>query len=338
MPKKTHHSQKPLVSVCVITYNQESFIEQCLDNILNQETDFAFEICLGEDASTDQTREICQRYADAYPNKIRLFLRNREDVIYMHGEPTGTFNFFKTLQSCTGDYIAICEGDDFWIDTQKLQKQVDALQAHPECSICFCNVRVDYDDHTPSHLGYVTAFQKKTIKNKKIGLIIKPKNIFGLEILAKRNCIHTPGVLFKNWIKKESFPDYLWHVGLADWALHMNTARYGKLLYLDETLATYRVHKTGFWSTVGQQKQFYVVIGTICSILNSHLFPPEIEEILNNGLKKQIKRVWKLASKINDFEFVGDLFIQISNEYPNLLSGILKDLTQNACRRTLHWK
>lgn len=127
--------KKPLVSVCVITYQHAPYIRDCLDGILMQETDFSFEILLGEDQSSDGTREICIEYAKKHPDKIRLFLHHRENNMMLNSFPDGKFNFLYNLGSIRGKYIALCEGDDFWTDKMKLQKQVDFLNGHPEYSM-----------------------------------------------------------------------------------------------------------------------------------------------------------------------------------------------------------
>lgn len=114
----------PVVSVCVITYKHAAFIEECLDSILMQETDFPFEIIIGEDNSTDGTREICKRYADQHPDKIRLFLRRLNHKIEVNGNKTFHFNLIENLKAARGEYIALCEGDDYWLVKDKLQKQV----------------------------------------------------------------------------------------------------------------------------------------------------------------------------------------------------------------------
>src|SRR5690606_4409195 len=113
----------PVVSVCVQTYQHAPYIRECLDSILMQKTDFPFEILLGEDESSDGTREICIEYAEKFPDKIKLFLHRRENNIQIFGYPTGRFNFLTNLYSSNGKYIAICEGDDYWTDSDKLQKQ-----------------------------------------------------------------------------------------------------------------------------------------------------------------------------------------------------------------------
>ncbi|MEZ4781129.1 MAG: glycosyltransferase [Flavobacteriaceae bacterium] len=123
-----HTLENPLVSVVVGVYNHERFIKLCLNGILMQKTDFKYEIILGEDASTDGTREICKEYAKRFPDKIKLFLRSRKDVIYINGNATGRYNFIENLKACQGKYIALCDGDDYWTDPLKLQKQVDFLK------------------------------------------------------------------------------------------------------------------------------------------------------------------------------------------------------------------
>ena len=131
---------KPLVSLCCITYNHVDYVKKALDGFLMQKTNFTYEVCIGEDDSSDGTREICQHYAKKHPELIRLFLRNRKDVTYINGHATGSYNFIETLKECKGEYIALCEGDDYWIDSCKLQKQVEFLVANKEYIMCYHKV------------------------------------------------------------------------------------------------------------------------------------------------------------------------------------------------------
>lgn len=116
----------PLVSVCIATYQHADFIKDCIEGALKQETDFDFEIIIGEDASQDGTREICINYAEKYTDKIRLFLRNREtsQLYDTKGNFVCRFNGKWNRESARGKYIALCEGDDYWTDPLKLQKKV----------------------------------------------------------------------------------------------------------------------------------------------------------------------------------------------------------------------
>lgn len=130
-------TEKPLLSVCVVTYQHEDYIVDCLEGILMQNTSFPIEVILGEDCSKDKTREICQAYALKYPDKIRLLLHHRENNIKISGKATGRFNLIYSLLSAKGKYIALCEGDDFWTDPSKLQGQVDFLEQNKGCSLTY---------------------------------------------------------------------------------------------------------------------------------------------------------------------------------------------------------
>lgn len=135
--KKNSVSENPLVSVCVQTYNHKPYLKMCLDSILAQEADFDYEILLGEDQSLDGTREICLEYARNHPKKIRLFLHHSENKIQINSVTTGNFNAFYNFYNARGKYIAFCEGDDYWDDPLKLQKQVDFLNKNKEFVLCF---------------------------------------------------------------------------------------------------------------------------------------------------------------------------------------------------------
>ena len=127
----------PVVSVFMTTYQHAPYIRQALDSVLMQQVSFPYEICLGEDGSTDGTREICLEYARRYPDKIRLFLRDRANPARMRYIIRHTHNVIKILDACVGKYIAVLEGDDYWTDPEKLQKQVDFLEANPGHVLCF---------------------------------------------------------------------------------------------------------------------------------------------------------------------------------------------------------
>ena len=120
-------SSKTKISVGVITYNQQSTIRQTLDSILAQKGDFDLELVIGEDCSPDNTLAICQDYAEQYPNVVKL-LPNTHNLGIMA-------NFARVMKACTGDYVAICAGDDYWCDDYKLQKQLDYFIAHPEVGV-----------------------------------------------------------------------------------------------------------------------------------------------------------------------------------------------------------
>ena len=126
-----------LVSVCMITYNHASFVREAIEGVLSQKTHFKFELIISDDVSSDNTREICESYQRDYPEIIRLVFREQNLGICK--------NFYQTLSLAKGQYVAVCEGDDYWTDPYKLQKQIDYLSVHPSAIMLYHNAVVDTD-------------------------------------------------------------------------------------------------------------------------------------------------------------------------------------------------
>ena len=131
-------AKEPLVSAKMITYNHEPYIAQAIEGVLIQETDFPIELVIGEDCSTDRTREIVMEYQKKYPDLIRVLI-SEENV-------GATKNVLRTERACRGKYVAFCDGDDYWHHPKKLQMQVDYLEAHPECGLVHSDYAV-VDQH-----------------------------------------------------------------------------------------------------------------------------------------------------------------------------------------------
>ena len=126
------------ISVIVTSFNHEKYITQCLESILSQTGDFDMEIIIGDDCSTDNTRTIAQYFEEKYPQII---------TVLPPGPNLGiTKNLKRCLEACSGDYVAICEGDDYWTDTNKLQKQKKFLDSHPDYSMCFSAIMIYFED------------------------------------------------------------------------------------------------------------------------------------------------------------------------------------------------
>ena len=137
---------KPVVSICVQTFNHERYIKKCLYSLLNQTTSFKYEILIGEDNSTDDTRRICIDFAEMYPDKIRLILHHDENKISINNLTTGNFNAIYNFYQVKGEYVAFCEGDDFWNDQSKLEKQIDFLRKNGTFSFCYHSFTEKFDN------------------------------------------------------------------------------------------------------------------------------------------------------------------------------------------------
>lgn len=129
----------PVVSVLIVTYNHEPYIRRAIEGVMMQRTDFEFELVIGEDASTDKTREICFEYQKKHPDIIRVLWWHENLSKVKH--PAGG-NLQRVQAHCRGDFIALCEGDDYWINPEKLQKQVDVLLAHKNVGWCFTRAKI----------------------------------------------------------------------------------------------------------------------------------------------------------------------------------------------------
>lgn len=228
------------VSVRIITYNHGPFIRQAIDSVLMQKTNFDFEIVIGEDGSTDGTREITQEYAARHPEKIKLLLNDRKNIIHIHGKPTGRWNFINTLKNCRGEYVALLDGDDYWISPDKLQKQVDLLDRNPQCSTCFHNVDVINSDGSPGSEDMARG------KQPFYDLV---------DLLDGKFFPATGSVMFRNGLFGE-FPEWIKTVMLGDYSLHVLNGQRGQFGYLDEVMGVYRRHAGGIWSAGGTPKQW----------------------------------------------------------------------------------
>jgi len=228
--------EEPLVSVIIITYNHKDYISQCLDGILLQKTNYPIEIVLGEDESSDGTREICVEYAQKYPDKIRLFLRSRKDCIYINEYPTGIYNLKKCLTTARGKYIAICEGDDYWNDKLKLQKQVDFLEANPDYNICFHNAIVKYADNKRPDVLFSNLEGNKLEKDKTMFTIA--------DLISEEPLIPTASILFRSR-EPIALPEWFDNTINSDMLLFILVCGKGKIRYFDECWSVYRKHIGG---------------------------------------------------------------------------------------------
>lgn len=238
--EKAVNEIEPQVSVCITTYQHADYIRQCVESTLNQVTNFPFEIIIGEDESSDGTREICKELAKAHPDKIRLFLRSREDVRYINGNPTGRHNFLETLKAARGQYIAFCDGDDYWTNPEKLQKQYDYMESHPQMSLSLHNaVEVDEDGN-----------RRFVFPNIKKQSIVEPQTI----IEKGGGYCATNSVLFRSSII-DDMPQWFVDAHVGDYSLYLLAIWHGKIGALPDVMSCYRSGHANSWSDFSNQAQ-----------------------------------------------------------------------------------
>jgi glycosyltransferase involved in cell wall biosynthesis len=243
------------VSVLMTAYNQQAYISQAINSILMQEVAFDYELVIGEDASTDSTREIVLELQRKHPDKIRVLLRSRSEAERDRARQIGgKTSFMEGFRACRGQYIALLDGDDYWTSPHKLQKQVDYLDSQPEISLCFHDV-IGIDERAPHEpMNMAHAGQKE---------------ISTLAEIATGNFILPCSVMFRNHLW-ENMPEAFRKTRNGDWMLFMLCAEHGKIGFINEVMAVYRIHGDGAWSKLTNIQQLKQHISTY-ELIDEHL-------------------------------------------------------------------
>jgi glycosyltransferase involved in cell wall biosynthesis len=224
---QTRHSVVPLVSVWLITYNHEPYIAQAIEGVLMQQTTFLVELIIGEDFSTDRTRAIVQEFKNKYPDRIKLFLSPQNLGMVPILRPT--------YAMCAGKYVAMLDGDDYWTDPYKLQKQIDLMEADNTCLISFHKVLVyneDNQDYTqPDDTTWTSVSHTLSLH----------------DLIYLGNPIYTVSAIFRRptW----DLPSYYYLLPYPDLAIYyILLAAGGKAVYMPQTMGVYRIHNKGSYT------------------------------------------------------------------------------------------
>lgn len=225
----------------MITYNHERFIARAIESILEQMTDFDCELVIGDDCSTDGTRDIVQGYEKKYPSKIHALIRDKNIG--------PSRNAIDTFLSCHGRYVATLEGDDYWIDPRKLQKQVNALESHPECTIC-------------GHLAeVVNAKGERLYIYGPSPILHGKKDIYGIEDVLRSNFMHTSSLMVRNHTVPR-FPAWYKDCLTADFVFQILHAIHGNSCFLHEIMSAYNHNSASIWSN---KNTIYKAMGAIAA-------------------------------------------------------------------------
>ncbi len=257
-------TDKPLVSVCVITYNHQDYIGQTLDGILRQKTGFPFEIILSDDRSTDNTPDICAKYASRFPQIIRYTRRERNVGIFR--------NFFETLKEARGEYVAICEGDDYWTDDYKLRKQVSILEEKPECVLTYHNAIV------------ADGKEKKLFINLNNGC-----RKVGIQSLLWQWLIPTASIMYRNdaFFLPEDCPAFI----NGDYLLELLLKTKGDFYYDSSIMSVYRYHAGSASEQLNRNRlslyKGLVDLLTYCK----RLYPQEQQKYFDSPIAKYNKEI-----------------------------------------------
>lgn len=207
-----------ILSVCVRTFNQKTFVSEALQSVLDQKTAFPFEIIVSDDGSTDGTQELLLEYQSKYPEKIRLIL-GKEDV----GGPN---NLKRVIEASNAKYVTCLDGDDYYTDIYKLQKQVEFLEAHPEYVACFHNVMNVFETEGKHSLFLPLGF---------------PSVVNAEDVITKRWFMPIHSVMMRRELI--AFPDWYSEVMNDDYVVNLSVVMHGPYYYMPDVMAVYRHHR-----------------------------------------------------------------------------------------------
>ena len=278
------------VSVLCAAFNHEEFLRQTLDSFVSQKTDFPFEVLVNDDASTDGTAEIIREYAERYPEIIRPFYQ--KENLYSRRMNVYDLVFFPAAR---GEYIALCEGDDWWCDPEKLQRQVSFLDAHPEYSACVHNSIGHFGDGRPDRV----LFAQDGDRDIPFEQVIRGMShaYHTSSILARREFILDPPD-YRNVAYEQGY--------FTDYAIGVRLCLSGKVRFLDRNMSVYRIGSNpSAWSKgVGQEyaklKRF--VSGEIAMLetLKPHLQTPEQLEVTEQVILEREYELLYIEGRVDE--------------------------------------
>lgn len=253
--------QDLMVSICCITFNQKEFISQALDGFMLQETNFNFEIVIGDDCSTDGTSNVLALFKKKYPTKVKLITNEKNMGCY--------YNLMNTIKACKGKYVALCEGDDYWIRPDKLQKQVDFLEKKPGYVICCHYTQVI------NALGETLYVHSKPVPREYtyLDLLVGKQEETKTATLVYRNIPEVYQVFLKPWYHSVFAADKL----LKLFATY-NTGL--KIYVLPEVMSCYRNHMGGIWSMIKNESRMEMMISDFNLIIKQFGYPESQKKFL----------------------------------------------------------
>lgn len=257
-----------VTTIICLTYNHVAFIRQCLDGFVMQKTSFSFEVFIHDDASMDGTTDIVHEYVERYPEIFVPF--------YETDNKFQKRNFCKEqiFPKIRGKYVAFCEGDDYWTDPYKLQKQVDLLESRPDAAVCFHPVTVHWEDSSL----HDSEFPSSKYRFQKIEL--------ELDDLLKHNFIQTNSVMYRWRFHTDSLDLIPDGILPGDWFLHLLHAQMGKILFLPDNMGVYRKHKNSLWYECMKTARWFKNCG-----IKHYRFYEEAEKAFGTDFSEEKKKM-----------------------------------------------
>ena len=266
-------SMKPLVSVIMITYGHEKYIEEAIRGVFLQKTNFPLELIISNDNSPDSTDEIVKNIIKYAPENISVNYIHHPENIGMH------HNFTSALRTAQGKYIAVCEGDDYCTDENKLKKQIDFLEKNEDFTLTFHNVFIRNGETLRADLDY----EKR----------LSSKNVYTINDLSKGNFIHTLSVVFRNM--EIEFPEWYYTSFLGDYPIWLWLSKKGKIKYFPEKMGVYR-ENVGVWSGKSQEEREFKTMLVLRNLIPDFEMLPDVKKNLTYTKNIYIKNFLKQKS------------------------------------------
>ncbi len=270
---------EPVVSVALMAFNHRCYIQQALESVLDQETCFPVEVVISDDCSTDGTREFILEYQKSCPDRLAVVLADQNlwgTIPGMNSSPTCNV---AVLGACRGKYIAFLEGDDYWIDRQKLQRQVDYLEATPSAAACFHrSTCIDSDGKEIKNCFRKSGYQRSYTQSECMTNL--GSSYATGSLMARRAAI--PGV----------FPDYfLRHC--CDELLDIVITENGSLDFLPDVMSAYRLHSGGAWQSASAQQHAEAFLDRTAGLANDHQIYHRRRDDVDALLRNRWNRLWR---------------------------------------------
>lgn len=282
---------EPVLSVLVPTYNHGAFITQALDSVLSQHVDFEVEVLIGDDCSTDTTGEIVKAYADKHRDRIRL-ISSSENVGAIKNEK-------RLMEQAKGKYLAFLEGDDFWSDPLKLQKQVGFLEANPDYGLVHGDVDHFYEDSGKTERRVNRSNGVKMPEGTIFAELMKPDPVF---IKTATACFRRE--LVTTWFDYDLAINDEWP--LTDFPLWLDIAAHSKVHYMDEVLATYRLLNESASRTRSPEKKLKYHKG-LHKIKRHYCAKYRLDQQIVDALEEAYNRgLIRIAYNLNDGDLAGN--------------------------------
>ena len=308
--QKLQANDGTMVTVVCVTYNHEQYIAEALDSFLMQKTNFKFKVFVGEDCGSDRTADIVREYAARYPDIVVPFIREKN--------LGSTRNFLDMCEKATSPYIAVCDGDDYWTDEYKLQKQFDYMEAHPDYRFCFAKTEMLPTETWPHYDYYKANSQGKYIMPDCYPGYHLPKAPLTMHDFINHNGVGFTNTFFFRWNYDVQYPSWFMEGIIGDVPLKLMQLGDGKAGYIEDVVSVYRINESGVFSKYKNKDEMFVhtrieyiqIFWGMLDWYRSNHIPNYPKAKLQNRIISEANNLFNSATKLDAYDAILDFFIK----------------------------